>query len=65
MSLNGALRARLADVAARARVPLLLPLPRHCGDNAAMIAALAGTGGGVTGEAAYRLDATPGLPLGE
>ncbi|NLF21666.1 MAG: tRNA (adenosine(37)-N6)-threonylcarbamoyltransferase complex transferase subunit TsaD [Lentisphaerae bacterium] len=65
VSLNGALRARLAEVAARAGVPLLLPLPRHCGDNAAMIAALAGMGGGVTGEAAFRLDATPGLPLGE
>lgn len=64
VSLNGALRARLADVAARHRVPLLLPLPRYCGDNAAMIAALAANGGGVRGAAAFALDATPSLRLG-
>ena len=64
VSLNGALRARLADVAARHRVPLLLPLPRYCGDNAAMIAALAAEGGGVRGAAAFALDATPSLRLG-
>ena len=64
VSLNGALRARLAEVAAAADVPLLLPLPRYCGDNAAMIAALAGSGLGVTGDAAFALDATPSLTLG-
>ncbi len=61
VSLNAALRQRMAEVAAAAGLPLLLPLPRHCGDNAAMIAALAGYGGGVRGEAAFLLDATPNL----
>jgi N6-L-threonylcarbamoyladenine synthase len=63
VSLNGALRERLAAVAAARNVPLLLPLPRYCGDNAAMIAALAGSGIGITGEAAFDLDATPSLRL--
>lgn len=63
VSLNGALRARLAEVASARHVPLLLPLPKYCGDNAAMIAALAGSGIGVMGEAAFVLDATPGLTL--
>lgn len=61
VSLNAALRKRLQEVAAKARVPLFLPEPRFCGDNAAMIAALAGTGAGITGEAAMALDATPNL----
>ena len=63
VSLNGALRERLAGVAASHAVPLLLPLPRYCGDNAAMIAGLAAAGGGVRGEEAFLLDATPGLRL--
>ena len=63
VSLNGALRARLAEVTADKGVPLLLPLPKHCGDNAAMIAALAGSGIGLSGEAAFALDATPSLRL--
>jgi len=50
-------------VAASHAVPLLLPLPRYCGDNAAMIAGLAAAGGGVRGEEAFLLDATPGLRL--
>ena len=57
------LRARLTDVAVARHVPILLPSPGYCGDNAAMIAALAGSGIGVTGEAAFALDATPSLTL--
>ena len=64
VSLNGDLRARLARVAARHHLPLLLPQPRYCGDNAAMIAALAASGAGVRGGAAFALDATPSLRLG-
>lgn len=37
---NSALRARLDAVAARAGWTLLLPEPRHCADNAAMVGAL-------------------------
>jgi len=61
VSLNAALRARLAAVAATAGVPLFLPPPKYCGDNAAMVASLAGIGHGVTGDAAMALDVDPGL----
>lgn len=63
VSLNAALRARLREVADDAKVPLYLPEPKYCGDNAAMVAALACEGEGVSGEAAMRLDATPGLAI--
>ncbi len=61
VSLNAALRARLKEVAEEAGVPIFLPEPKYCGDNAAMIAALAGTGAGIRGDAAFLLDATPNL----
>ena len=61
VSLNAALRARLKEVAEEAGVPIFLPEPKYCGDNAAMIAALAGTGAGIVGDAAMALDATPNL----
>lgn len=61
VSLNAALRARLKEVAAAAGVPIFLPLPKYCGDNAAMIASLAGTGVGIWGDAAMALDVDPGL----
>jgi len=64
VSLNRRLRERLEQVAARAGVRLLLAEPRFCGDNAAMIAGLAGAGGGVCGEAAMRLDVVPALEAG-
>ena len=63
VSLNARLRERAAEVARAAGVRLLLAEPRHCGDNAAMVAALAAYGGGVSGPAAFSLDATPDLPL--
>lgn len=65
VSLNGRLRERLAEVTAKANVPLLLALPKYCGDNAAMIAGLAGIGVGVRGEAAMRLDVAPSLEAGD
>jgi N6-L-threonylcarbamoyladenine synthase len=64
VSLNRRLRERLEQVSARAGVRLLLAEPRFCGDNAAMIAGLAGAGGGVRGEAAMRLDVAPALEAG-
>lgn len=63
VSLNARLRERLAEVARAAGARLLLAEPRYCGDNAAMVAALAAHGGGVNGPAAFDLDATPDLPL--
>ena len=64
VSLNRRLRERLAQVTARAGVRLLLAEPRFCGDTAAMIAGLAGSGCGVRGEAAMRLDVSPALEAG-
>lgn len=64
VSLNRRLRERLEQVSAKAGVRLLLAEPRFCGDNAAMIAGLAGAGGGVRGEAAMRLDVSPALEAG-
>ncbi|MEI7900984.1 MAG: tRNA (adenosine(37)-N6)-threonylcarbamoyltransferase complex transferase subunit TsaD [bacterium] len=64
VSLNRRLRERLEQVSARAGVRVLLAEPRFCGDNAAMIAGLAGAGGGVRGEAAMRLDVAPALEAG-
>lgn len=64
VSLNARLRTRLREVADRRRVRLLLAEPRFCGDNAAMIAGLAGAGGGVRGATALALDVVPSLALG-
>jgi len=64
VSLNRRLRERLQQVTTRAGVQLLLAEPRFCGDNAAMIAGLAGVGGGIRGERAMRLDVVPALEVG-
>jgi N6-L-threonylcarbamoyladenine synthase len=64
VSLNTRLRARLQEVADTCHSTLLLAEPKYCGDNAAMIAALAGAGGGVRGPDALALDATPSLTWG-
>jgi len=64
VSLNRRLRERLQEVADGAGVRLLLAEPRYCGDNAAMIAGLAGMGVGVRGDAAMRLDVAPALEAG-
>ena len=65
VSLNGRLRARLAEVASAAGVPLLLAAPKYCGDNAAMIAGLAFYRRAVTGEAAFATDVNPTLQAGD
>jgi N6-L-threonylcarbamoyladenine synthase len=63
VSLNRSLRERLQTVAARRGVGLLLAEPRYCGDNAAMIAGLAGAGGGIRGGQTLALDAVPSLAI--
>jgi N6-L-threonylcarbamoyladenine synthase len=63
VSLNSRLRTDLAGLAERKNVRLLLAEPRLCGDNAAMIAGLAGAGRGLWGEDAFRADAEPGIAL--
>ena len=65
VSLNGRLRARLAEVAAEAGVPLLLAQPKYCGDNAAMIAGLAFCRRAVAGDAAFAVDVNPALQAGD
>ena len=65
VSLNGRLRARLAEVAQAAGVQLLLAEPKYCGDNAAMIAGLAFWRRNVTDDAALTVDVDPTLRPGE
>ncbi|MFH1477249.1 MAG: tRNA (adenosine(37)-N6)-threonylcarbamoyltransferase complex transferase subunit TsaD [Verrucomicrobiota bacterium] len=64
VSLNCRLRARLREMAAGLKVRVLMPASAYCVDNAAMVAGLAGIGQGVTGEAAWLLDACPNLEIG-
>lgn len=61
VSLNTRLRQRLQEVANARQTTLLLAEPKYCGDNAAMIAALAGSDGGVRGPNALGLDVSPSL----
>ncbi len=63
VSLNSRLRARLAEVANEARVPLLLSKPSYCADNAAMIAGLAGAGRGTCGGSDLAMDIDPNMRL--
>ncbi len=65
VSLNGRLRAKLAEVAADAHVPLLLAKPKYCGDNAAMIAGLAYYRRNLVGDAAIKVDVNPALQAGD
>lgn len=65
VSLNSRLRERLRDLAEERGVRLLLAAPKHCGDNAAMIAGLAGMWQGIGGSSVMALDADPNLPIVE
>ena len=64
VSLNSRLRARLQADAAAQGLRLLLAPPGYCGDNAAMVAALAAAGRGLSSPAAWDLDACPNLRIG-
>ncbi len=59
VSLNSRLRTCLAELCARRGARLLLALPKHCGDNAAMIAGLAGMGRGIPSPESFTLDIAP------
>ena len=61
VSLNGRLREQLSEMACSTGTKLMLAEPGYCTDNAAMIAGLAGAGGGVRGDQALSLDACPSL----
>ncbi len=64
VSLNSRLRERMKALADSMDCRLLLAEPGFCVDNAAMVAGLAGAGGGVWGEPAWLLDACPNLGIG-
>jgi N6-L-threonylcarbamoyladenine synthase len=61
VSLNSRLRTVLAKVCDRRRVPLLMAKPKYCGDNGAMIAALAYYRRNKAGEEAMKIDVAPSL----
>jgi len=63
VSLNGRLREKLGEMARQLGTSLFLPAPALCGDNAAMVAGLAGTGRGIWGEEAMALDVDPNLAV--
>ena len=59
VSLNSRLRKALAALCEKRGVRLLLAEPKYCGDNAAMIAGLAGLGRGISSAEAFDLDIAP------
>ena len=61
VSLNSRLRTALAETCRREGVPLLMAKPKFCGDNGAMIAALAYYRMNKAGDEAMRLDVAPSL----
>ena len=61
VSLNSRLRTVLGEVCKRAGIKLLMAQPKYCGDNGAMIAALAYYRRNKSGEEAMRLDVSPSL----
>ena len=63
VSLNSRLRSVLKETAEKRAVRLLLSKPKYCGDNAAMIAALAFFERDAEGEAAMSLDVSPSLEI--
>jgi N6-L-threonylcarbamoyladenine synthase len=60
---NQRLRSKLADLAARHRVPFHIAPFEYCTDNAAMVAALAGRLNWSRAPSAHDLDVQPGLAL--
>lgn len=64
VSLNSRLRVKLGELAGKMGFALFWAEPRFCADNAAMVAAVAGAGGGISGELAEQMDANPSLGIG-
>jgi len=65
VSLNSRVREVLGELAAKAKIPLLMAKPKYCGDNGAMIAGLAYYRRNITGDAAMRTDVCPSLDFVE
>lgn len=64
VSLNSRIRQVLGELCAAEKVELLMAQPKYCGDNGAMIAALAYYRQNLMGEAAMHIDAVPSLEIG-
>lgn len=64
VSLNSRLREVLTKVAEKHRIPILMAKPKYCGDNGAMIAALAYYRRNKI-EEAFSIDVNPSLEVGE
>lgn len=64
VSLNSRLREVLGDMASCKKIPLLLAKPKYCGDNGAMIAALAYWRRNISGADAMKIDVAPSLEVG-
>lgn len=64
VSLNSRLRSVLKNLAEREGVAFLTAKPKYCGDNGAMIAALAYYRRNITGEEAMAMDVHPSLEVG-
>ena len=64
VSINQNLRQRLKHLASSTGSSLLLAPPDFCIDNAAMVAAVACAGEGISGDRAWALDASPNLDIG-
>lgn len=65
VSLNSRIRRSLKEIAERSQIPLLLAKPKYCGDNGAMIAAMAYYRRNLTGADAMGADVRPSLEAGE
>lgn len=65
VSLNSRLRSQLAEMAKRRGWQMLLAPAAYCADNAAMVAAAAALGLGLSGSQAMEQDACPALSIGE
>jgi N6-L-threonylcarbamoyladenine synthase len=64
VSLNSRIREAFSALAEKRAVRLLTAQPKYCGDNAAMIAALAYHKRDITGERAMEIDVCPSLEVG-
>ena len=64
VSLNASLRSALQKTCDKCGTLLLVAKPKYCGDNGAMIAALAHYRRNITGRDAFAIDATPSLEVG-
>lgn len=64
VSLNSRLREALSQLAEKEGVEFLTAKPKYCGDNGAMIAALAYYRQNLSGDEAFSIDVAPSLEIG-